>query len=59
MDDSFVETFREERFLDEYLAGGDKRTPVDAVQTLGQVILHEVSPERHFSWSTLECPSIH
>jgi hypothetical protein len=49
MDDSFVETCREERFLDEYLAGGDKRTPVDAVQTLGQGILHEVSREHHFS----------
>jgi hypothetical protein len=45
MDDSFIETCREERFLDGFLAEGDQRTPVDALQTLAQVILHEVSPE--------------
>jgi hypothetical protein len=45
MDESFIETCMEEKFLDEYLARSNLRTPVDALQTLGHVILHEVSLE--------------
>jgi hypothetical protein len=55
IDEDRIGTYMEPKFIDQFLSRGatmadgtNKRTPVDAVQSFGMTLVHEVSPEYNF-----------